>query len=90
MKTYLSRSRYDGKEAFILDYTAYRSPACSINMVDELRKINDSLFLGIGTWGYSRWQRMIPFFFALSGPPIKYIGTDKPHREVPSKLSKLM
>jgi hypothetical protein len=90
MKTYLSTSRYDKKKVFILDYTTYRSSARFINMVDELRKINDNLYLGIGTWGYSRWQRMIPFFFALSGPPIKYIGTDKPHREVPSKYSKLL
>ncbi len=90
MKTYMAKSRYDGKRAFILDYTTYRSSARFINMVDEVRKINDTLYLGIGTWGYSGWQRRVPFFFALSGPPIKYIGPDKHHREVPSKYSMLV
>jgi hypothetical protein len=59
-------------------------------MVDEVRKINDALFLGIGFWGFSGWQRRIPFFFALSGPPTEYIGTDRPPKELPSRVSTLI
>lgn len=89
MKTHVAPSRFDGKEVFLLDYTAFRSAANSVNMIDEVRKINDNLYLGIGFWGYTRWQRNIPFFFALSGPPAAYIGADRPHGELRSRLNKL-
>jgi len=81
MKTRIAASVFDGKDCFELDYTAYRSGAGFINMIDEVRKVNDELYLGIGTWGYFKKQRRIPFFFALSGPRAPYAGIDRPHRE---------
>lgn len=81
MKTRIAPSVFDGRDCFELDYTAYRSGAGFINMIDEVRKVNDELYLGIGTWGYFKRQRRIPFFFSLSGPRAPYAGIDRPHRE---------
>jgi hypothetical protein len=81
MKTRIARSILDGKDDFELDYTAYHSGAGFVNMIDEIRKVNDELYLGIGFWGYFKRQRRIPFFFALSGPRGPYVGIYKPHRE---------
>ena len=81
MKTRIAASVFDGKDCFELDYTAYHSGAGFINMIDEVRKVNDDLYLGIGTWGYFQRQRRIPFFFALSGPRGPYAGIDRQHRE---------
>jgi hypothetical protein len=80
MKTYIGKSVYDGKDEFELDYTVYYSMAGFINMVDEVRRVNNDLYLGIGTWGYFRKWRRIPWFFALTGPRGRYAGI-KPHRE---------
>lgn len=81
MKTKIAKSIYDGKDVFELDYTVYHSGAGLVNMIDEVRKVNDELYLGIGNWGYFKRQRLIPNFFALAGPRGPYVGVDKPHRE---------
>jgi hypothetical protein len=81
MKTKIAKSIYDGKDVFELDYTVYHSGAGFVNMIDEVRKVNDELYLGIGNWGYFRRQRLIPNFFALAGPRGPYVGVDKKHRE---------
>jgi hypothetical protein len=81
MNTRIAKSILDGKDDFELDYTAYRSGAGFVNMIDEVRKVNDDLYLGIGFWGYFKRQRRVPFFFALSGPRGPYAGVDRQHRE---------
>jgi len=88
MKTRIAPSVFDGRDCFELDYTAYHSGAGFINMIDEVRKVNDELYLGIGTWGYFRRQRRIPFFFSLSGPRAPYAGIDRPHRERHRKFAR--
>ena len=80
MKTRIAKSILDGKDDFELDYTAYHSGAGFVNMIDEVRKVNDELYLGIGFWGYFKRQRRVPFFFALSGPRGPYAGVDRQHR----------
>jgi hypothetical protein len=77
MKTEIVPSRYDGKDVFQLYYPAYSSIPGFINMVDEIRKIHDGLYLGIGTWGFSERQRMIPGPFCLSGPIDEFVGPDR-------------
>ncbi len=82
MATSITKSRYDGRDIFQLYYPGYQSTLGSINMVDEIRKVNDGLYLGVGTWGFSRKQRMTPLPFTLSGPPDPFMGTDKPPKKV--------
>lgn len=88
MNTKIGKSIYDGKDDFELDYTAYHSGAGFVNMIDEVRKVNDDLYLGIGTWGYLKRQRRIPFFFSLSGPRASYAGIDKQHKERHRKFTR--
>lgn len=88
MKTRIAKSVYDGKECYELDYTTYHSGAGFVNMIDEVRKVNDDTYLGIGTWGYIKRQRRIPFFFALSGPRTSCAGVDKQHRERHRKFTR--
>ncbi|HEX7479295.1 MAG TPA: hypothetical protein VF331_15925 [Polyangiales bacterium] len=88
MKTKIAKSVLDGRACFELDYTAYGSQAGLVNMIDEVRKVNDELYLGIGFCGYSRQQRRIPFFFALSGPRRPFASVSKPKRERQRKFSR--
>jgi hypothetical protein len=66
MRTTIGTSFIDGKEVFLLDYPFYRSLAGFAKMTDEVRKIDDNLFLGIG-----HWKPLTPLasvWFTLSGP----------------------
>jgi hypothetical protein len=74
MLTTSAPSRYDGKPAYTLVYPAYRSFCGAINMVDEVRRIEPGLYLGIGTWGFSKRSRQIPLPFMLEDEEREYIG----------------
>ncbi|AXI03667.1 hypothetical protein [Aquirhabdus parva] len=68
MQTVIAPSRYDGNPAYTLVYHLYHSMCGDIHMVDEVRKVADGVYLGIGTWGFTRAQRQIPLPFLLEGP----------------------
>jgi hypothetical protein len=74
MSTVIAPSRYDGRPSYTLNYRAYRSFCGAINMVDEVRRVEDGLYLGIGTWGFTRRQRLIPLPFALQSTARPYLG----------------
>jgi hypothetical protein len=78
MKTEIANSRYDNKPIFQLTYGYYVHMLGKVNMVDEIRKLEDGLYLGIGTYGFTNKQRMIPLPFILRGPIGKFVGTDRP------------
>lgn len=66
MRTTVGSSFIDGGEVFLLDYPFYRSGAAVVKMTDEVRKVNDHLYLGIG-----HWRLLLPLasvWFTLSGP----------------------
>ncbi|MHB8895625.1 MAG: hypothetical protein ACYC99_10680 [Candidatus Geothermincolia bacterium] len=77
MKTYMSKSRHDQKDVFFLDYSTYFSQAKLMVMRDEIRKVHDGLYLGIGSIGSFEKMRRIPWPFALSGPVHEYVGHDR-------------
>jgi hypothetical protein len=68
MQTVIAPSRYDDKPAYTLIYRTYHSMCGDIHMVDEVRKVADGVYLGIGTWGFTRAQRQIALPFLLEGP----------------------
>jgi hypothetical protein len=74
MQTLIAASRYDGQPAYQLVYRAYQSLCGTIHMVDEVRKVRDGVYLGIGTYGFTDAQRRIPFPFLLTGPVSAYRG----------------
>lgn len=92
MRTLVAPSRFDGRPAYYLVYRYFRSLCGDINMVDEVRRVAPGLYLGIGTWGYTRAQRQVPYPFLLEGPEAPYrrdIGRARHHfsigkREIPA------
>lgn len=74
MQTVIAPSRYDGQPAYTLIYRAYHSLCGDINMVDEVRRLGDGLYLGIGTWGFSERQRRVALPFLLQQTPDAYRG----------------
>lgn len=74
MYTLIAPSRFDGQPAYQLVYRYFHSLCGAINMVDEIRKLDDGRYLGIGTWGFSKKQCQIPYPFLLQGPHYDYRG----------------
>lgn len=66
MRTSVGPSRHDSKPSLHLDYSAYMKGPLG-TMRDEIRRVADGLYLGVGTAGYTRWMRR-PFPFLLEGP----------------------
>ena len=77
MGTRIAPSRFDGKDVFLLDYSAYFTQGKLMVMKDEVRKVQEGLYLGIGTGGYFEKMREIPWPFTLSGPIHEYVGPDR-------------
>ncbi|MDI6797985.1 MAG: hypothetical protein QMD09_13630 [Desulfatibacillaceae bacterium] len=75
MNTQMGLSQYDHKQSFLLDYSAYNKFPVS-GMRDEIRKINDNLFIGLGGFKATGGPFM-PAPFALAGPPEKWVGPDE-------------
>ncbi len=76
MDTRIGSSDYDGKPAFKLNYGVYNSGTVG-SMRDEVRKINDNLFLGLGYMALGGGS-INPAPFALMGPAKQWVGVDQP------------
>lgn len=74
MQTQIAPSRYDGRPAYTLIYRAYHSFCGDINMVDEVRRLGEGLYLGMGTWGFSESQRLVALPFLLQKTEDTYRG----------------
>jgi hypothetical protein len=72
-------SPIDGKPTLLLKYSDFDNAAGSIGFLDEVRKVNDRLFLCSGT--PQEGQGEVGFFF-LAGPPAAHLGADDPHSEL--------
>ncbi len=75
MKTYVGPSRFDEAQSYHLDYGIVDGqsllPSWS-KLRSELRKLDDSIYLGVGTadFGISRFRREQPF--VLEGPVAEF------------------
>jgi hypothetical protein len=76
MDTEIGPSDYDSKPAFKLNYAAYNSGTVH-SMRDEIRRINDHLFLGLGYMALGG-GKINPAPFALIGPAKAWVGVDQP------------
>ena len=76
-KTSMVSSVFDGRPAFQLSYRDYNTFFTS-TMTDEVRKVNDRLFLGIGRLTITL-GRFNPMPFVLIGPPDPWVGPDIPY-----------
>lgn len=72
-------SPHDGKHTLLLKYSDYDNAAGSIGFLDEVRKVNDRLFLCTGR--PDEGTGPIGFFF-LVGPATPFVGVDDPASEL--------
>ena len=70
--TYIGKSAYDGKSTYHLNYSEYNGGLIH-SMRDELRKINDNLYVGLGCMA-SGGGSINPSLFIVQGPPKVWIG----------------
>lgn len=84
--TEMGTSLIDGKPSLLMHYGAYRLrwiPEGQENMlVDEIRKLADGIYLGMGTTPLPDGSRSEPGHFALVGPVGDYIRADDPLEEL--------
>lgn len=74
METKIAPSEYDDKPSMFLVYAKYND-GLNHSMVDEIRRINDKLYLGMGGLGWSGGS-LNPAPFLLVGPPAPWVGAD--------------
>ncbi|MGI8393254.1 hypothetical protein [Leucobacter sp. W1038] len=72
-------SPLDGKISLCLKYSDFDNGAGNIGFFDEIRKVNDTLFLCTGT---PEEGAGAPGFFILSGPAVPFGGVDDPQGEL--------
>lgn len=65
MQTDIGPSYFDGKPSFRLVYRAYDHYAGDIHMLDEVRRLPDGRYLGIGRTGDTTEERRMPMPFLL-------------------------
>lgn len=72
INTFIGKSAYDGKNSCHLNYAEHNGGLVH-SMRDELRRINDRLYVGLGCMG-SGGGSINPSLFIVQGPPKKWIG----------------
>lgn len=72
-------SPFDGKPTLLLKYSDFDNGAGAIGFLDEVRKVNDRLFLSTGRADEGKGD--VSFFF-LVGPATPFVGVDDPSSEL--------
>ena len=71
--TRLGPSLIDGNPSYIMDYGAFNDTT----LVDEIRKLDESVYLGVGTTATEDGGRSAPGHFALVGPTDEWVGAEE-------------
>ena len=80
-------SLIDGKPALIMHYGDFENPAGKADLADEIRKLDEGLYLGVGTTAKPDGTRVHFGHFALSGPMGEWIGVDDEIRDAARSAS---
>ena len=67
MRTSIGPSRYDSNDVYSLNYRYYYSAAGIVSMQDEIRKVQEGFYLGVGHWRLPIGISMASVWFALTG-----------------------
>lgn len=78
-KTSIVSSVFDARPSFQLSYRDYNTFYTN-TMIDEVRKVNDRLYLGIGRLTIT-FGKLNPMPFVLIGPPDPWVGPDIEYRD---------
>ena len=71
--TRLGPSLIDGNPSYIMDYGAFNDTT----LVDEIRRLDEGVYLGVGTTATEDGGRSAPGHFALVGPTDEWIGAEE-------------
>ena len=78
MNTSVKKSNLDNKDSFIVDYTETMKSSKDHRGRDEIRKISDDLYLGIGYFldrhGHANLDKTKTYPFSLEGPAKPFKG----------------
>ena len=66
-------SLIDGQPAYIMDDSAFNGTT----LVDEIRKLDEGIYLGVGTTATGDGGRSAPGHFALVGPTDEWVGAEE-------------
>lgn len=83
--TEMGPSLIDGKPALLMYYGAYVRADGSkprSTLVDEIRKLAEGVYLGMGTVEEADGSRSRPGHFAMVGPVGEWVGVDDPDAEI--------
>ncbi|GAA1145618.1 hypothetical protein [Nesterenkonia lutea] len=76
---FFGTSPVDTQPTLFLKYSDFDNPAGNMGLLDEVRKVNDRLFIGTGRPGEGTGD--VSFFF-LVGPATPFVGVDDPNSEM--------
>jgi hypothetical protein len=76
-KTSMVSSVFDGRPSYQLSYRPYNTFYTN-TMTDEVRKVNDRIYLGIGRLTVTLGT-LNPMPFVLMGPPDPWVGPEIPY-----------
>ena len=83
--TEIGKSLIDGKPSFMMYYGHFRHeliPEDEENtLIDEIRKLDDNIYLGMGTKDAGNGKRSDPGHFMLIGPTDSWVGVPDPTME---------
>lgn len=71
--TRLGPSLIDGNPSYIMDYSAFNDTT----LVDEIRKLDEGVYLGVGTTATEDGGRSALGHFALVGPTAEWVGAEE-------------
>lgn len=74
--THMGDSRLDGRPALIMTYASFDNRSGAVDLVDEIRKLGDGLYLGAATVQKPDGTRSKPGCFVLVGPIGSWVGVD--------------
>ena len=74
--TEMGKSLIDGEPAFMMYYSAFDNVSGRRDLIDEIRKLDDHVYLGLGAAKAPDGGRTAPGHFVLVGPTDEWVGVD--------------
>jgi hypothetical protein len=79
--THMGASHIDGRPALIMTYGSFSNRAGANDLIDEIRRLDEGLYLGLGTSRAEDGGRTPPGPFVLVGPIGPWVGVDDERAE---------
>lgn len=74
-------SLVDGRPALVLTYRRFVNEPGSMDLIDDVRRVREGLYLAVATAATADGGRTAPEPFVLAGPATPWVGVDDPALE---------